>query len=261
MPTITLTGSFIPDDDAGIRLFLNNFAEVVAQNPAACGLTASDSATLTALAQAYDELYVLANNPLTRTTPVVAEKDAARNQAVETVRIYATQIKANLGVPEQLKIALGIHIDDTTRTPIPAPQTSPVLTVEATNALHEIRFSDSMTPGMRAKPPGAIQLQLFRAMGDSSIADVSEAQFIGAHSRQPILLTYDPTPANTGKTATYFARWCTAKGLVGPWGPPVAATIAFSGVVNQSQSVPSGGGGQPMTLSGGGGDEQLKIAA
>jgi hypothetical protein len=38
-------------------------------------------------------------------------------------------------------------------------------------------------------------------------------------------------PADAGKTATYFARWMTQRGLVGEWSLPVAMIIAFGGPV------------------------------
>lgn len=231
MPTLNdQQGSYIPETDAGVRDWLNNFAAVVASNPAAVGLSAPDAQTLTNLAAAYDAAYVLATNPLTRTTPNINDKDNKRNQAVATFRVFATQIKVNLGVSDEVKLALGLHLDDTTHSPIPAPTTTPLLAIiDATAGVHTLRFADEMTPASRAKPPGVIQLQLYAAVGAEPNPDVSDATFVGVYTRQPLQVTWPPQDA--GKTATYFARWVTRRGLVGPWSLPVAMQIAFGGPV------------------------------
>lgn len=221
---------YIPETDSGARQWLNNFAAIVANDPAAVGLVAADASTLTALADAYDALFNAANNPITRTSGVIADKDAARNQAVETFRVYAQQIKRNAGVSDQQKLDLGIHLDDSTLTPIPAPVTAPLLAVvSAESGLHTLRYADSQTPASRRKPPGAIQLLLYVAIEDQPTADPGEALFVGAFTKQPFQVAFEPE--NAGKTATYFARWQTRTGLVGPWSLPVAMQISFGGPV------------------------------
>lgn len=230
MSLITQSGSYMPDTDSGIRDWLNNFAQIVSIDPAAVALSSSDAATLTSLAAAYDAAYVLAVNPVTRTTPIVGNKDAARNQAVETFRVYATQVKGNLGVSDEMKLALGLHLNDTTRSPIPAPTTEPLLAIiDARSGVHTLRYADSTTPTSRSKPAGTIQLQLWVAIEVEPTADVTKAQFHGVYTKQPIQIAFDP--ANAGKTASYFARWITRTGLVGPWSLPVAMIVAFGGPV------------------------------
>lgn len=73
------------------------------------------------------------------------------------------------------------------------------------------------------------------------------------YTKNPI--NYEFTPDQANQTASYFARWRTQRGLVGPWSLPVAMGIAFGGPVDQQMPT----GGTPGTLEGG--DEELKIAA
>lgn len=61
----------------------------------------------------------------TRTTGLVTQKDAIKASAKASCRVLAQIVKANQGVDNQDKIQLGIHINDTMRTPIPAPTTVP----------------------------------------------------------------------------------------------------------------------------------------
>lgn len=226
-------GSYIPSTDAGVRDWLNNFAALISADPAAYGLTAPDAATLTTLADAYDAAYLIATNPSTRTTPAVNAKDAARNQAIETFRVFAAQIKANLGVTDEQKLALGLHINDTTPTPIPPPSTFPSLTItSSSNGIHVLRYADSGNPGSSAKPAGVANLQLFRNLGAAPGVDVDTALFVNAYTRQNIQIAYPPEEA--GLFATYIARWANAKGEPGPWGPAVSMTVAFGGPIQQA---------------------------
>jgi hypothetical protein len=55
-------------------------------------------------------------------------------------------------------------------------------------------------------------------------ADENDAKFYGAFTRNPIGVLFDDE--SDGKVATYFARWSTIRGEVGPWSVPVAMRIA-----------------------------------
>lgn len=230
------TGPYIPRTDNGAREWLNQFASRVALDPLAAGLSVNDSQTLTNLAQAYESAYTLATQNATRTPSTIEQKDIVRNQAVETFRVFAMLVKSNLGVPEQLKRDLGLHVNDTTPSPIPAPVTMPLLAVVSTeNGTHEIRYADSETPAARRMPPGAANLQLFRNLTPQPSVNTATLQFVGAFTKQPIRVPYDPI--QTGLSATYIGRWANRKGQVGPWGPATTMTVGFGGPVQvQSQA-------------------------
>lgn len=223
--------------------------------PGKYGLDASDATIIANLNTQFGELYVLCQSAATRTTGLVTQKDAVKASAKATCRVYAQQIKVNLGVSDQDKIQLGLHINDTTPTPIPAPTTAPILDlIGMFSGQHQLRYADELTPGSTRKPPGAIQIELYRYVGVNATSDFNLATLEGVYTRSPIQQTFEPEDANL--IATYFARWRTQRGLVGPWSLPVAMTIAFGGPVEQQAFVP--GGGSPQTE---GGEEGLSIAA
>lgn len=235
MTFLEQTGPYIPRRDAGARQWLNNFAMLVSAQPAAYGLTPADAVTLDALAKQFDAAFERASEPKTRSSPSVAEKDAIRNQALATFRVYAQQIKKNLGVSDQQKLELGLRLDDRTPTPIPAPRTWPILhIVGAQSGLHVLRYADVETPAARRKPHGVTHLLLYVVIGDEPATDPTEAIFVGAFTTQPFEVAYDAEQA--GQTATYFGRWVTARGLEGPWSLPVSMMIAFGGGRKESQS-------------------------
>lgn len=215
---------YIPQQDEALRSWANNFAALITAAPATYGLTAPDAVTIQAVADAYDAALTIAVNPSTRTAPTVAAKDSARAALLDTCRPYAQNVRANLGVTNEDKLALGLNLIVTTRTPIPAPDSNPLLSViGATQGVHTIRFADANTPDSRSKPFGAIALQLFINVGVAPVTDPDTAVFYASVTRQPFGVQF--TSGDNGKVATYFGRWITRTGLVGPWSPPVSFGI------------------------------------
>lgn len=75
----------------------------------------------------------------------------------------------------------------------------------------------------RAKPAGAVALQLFRRW------DGGPETYVGTFTRNPMLL--ECGPRDDLKVATYRARWITRRGLVGPWSAAVRARANCLNVV------------------------------
>ncbi len=235
------TSPYIPATDAGFRDWLNNFATLIAADPNRYGLDAGDAAIISNHNTGYAAAYVPCQSAETRTTALIIQKDAIKASAVASVRIYAQQIKVNAGVSNQDKAGLGLHINDITPTPIPAPVSAPMLVIQAAySGEHQIRYADENTPASRRKPHGAIQIQINRTIAVGADPNPENATLVGLYTKQPVLVTAEPTAV--GQTATYFGRWVTRTGLFGPWSLPVAMTIAFGGPVDQSLALPTGGG-------------------
>ena len=252
-------GDYIPRNDEGFRSFLVNFSNLISENPAMYGLGQSDADIIAGHKQAYSELFELCQSAKTRTSGVIAQKDAARASAVAACRLYGQMIKGSPAVDNQAKIELGLRVD-ATRTPIPAPESAPVLTLKGVKSgEHVLTYADENTPESKAKPPGASNIEIYRYVGAQATADPEQATFVGAFSRNPIKQSFSAAEAN--RTVTYFARWRTARGLVGPWSAPIAMGIAVAGATQPQSFTPeSPDGGQPMSTDTAGGDD-MKIAA
>lgn len=231
MPLQQIQGS-IPRSDAQCVDWARNFSTLISADPFRYGLTQSDAQVIAGVATPYIEAYNLVQSPQTRTPGLIARKDALRAAMVGTFRTYIRQIKANLGVDNQDKAELGIHIDDPSRTPIGAPMSAPNLIISGSfNLQHFVRYVDSLTPEVKRKPHGVVHLQLFAALtqpGQPPEWDYNQAKLVGQYSRQPFTVTY--TSDDAGKAATYWGRWVTAKGLVGPWSSGFSLMIAGKGM-------------------------------
>jgi hypothetical protein len=248
---------YIPRSDAAFRDWLLNFSALLSADPARYGVSSAEAAAIAGHAGAFDEAYQAAQAPATRTSVAIAHKDVMRAAANAPVRTLAQQIKADPGVAGDDKIALGIHVDDAVRSPVPAPTSAPLLMlVSSFSGVHQLRYADERTPAARRKPAGAAQLQLNVAIAPGPVTDPAESQLYGLFTKQPIRVEHDPGKGGEAgaQTATYLARWVTRTGKFGPWSLPQSMTIAFAGPAMGRGT--AGGPSAPPTA-----DDNLKIAA
>lgn len=222
---------YIPNRDADLDTWSANFSTLITAAPATYGLVAGDAVAIAAVVLAFHTSYLIATAPSTRTPTSVAAKDAARVTMLGTVRPYAQRVANNAGVSAGNKIALGVNPRTNAPTPIAAPTTYPVLSIDvALNSSHVVRARDQLaSPSVKAKPFGAVLLELHGMVlptGSPSIS-LPLMPVLGLLTKVPTLIAWSPT--NAGSTAIYAARWATRTGLYGPFGPGVSMTIAVSG--------------------------------
>lgn len=221
-----MSTSYIPSTDAGLAAWSANFEAIVAVDYAALGLTGGQASAVTAADTAYQAAYTLAVDPGTRTPVTVAAKDSAKFALLGTVRPVAIQVRNNPAVSDATKVSLGLTVPALVPTPIPAPTTVPTLAVlAATPGVHKIDSRDDSTPTSKAKPPGALQLQLWVAYGTAPAPDPTTAEFLGVFTKSPFFVSLPV--AQTGKVATYFGRWVTRRGLLGPWSGGASMGVSF----------------------------------
>lgn len=208
--------NYIPASDSGLDTWSNNFRTVITANPPAFGLVAGDATAITNAYNSYHAAYLVLTNPATRTPAAVAAKDVAKAASLITFRQYAQQIQANTGVSNANKAAAGITVRSTARTPIPAPATLPILgLVSQQPGLANLGYADASTPTTKAKPFGAIQVELWMNAVATGSPNLANATYVGDFTKSPLVFN---TPAgDTGKQIGLWARWKTRRGLVGPF--------------------------------------------
>mgnify|MGYP003510646830 FL=1 len=221
--------SYIPAQDAGFNNWLLNFSSLLTAAPTTYGLTAPDAIIVAASVALWSPAYAAAINPATRTAPTVAQKDAQRAATEATVRPYAQRISRNAAVDPLDKVAIGVNLPNSTPVPIPVPTTFPQLSFDmATPLRHVLRYQDSGLGTGKAKPFGAIALEVWRAVGTAPAVDPSACTYYGNFTKAPLAVDFDA--GQVGKIATYFARWVTRSGsggkaFTGPWSPALTASI------------------------------------
>jgi hypothetical protein len=204
---------------------MQTFSAGIAANASLYQLTSADSAAISAAVNSFDLALQVASNPSTRTPVAIGAKDDARTAAEQICRQFAGVIKHNAGISDPDKQAIGVRPVNNSREPIECPQTSPLLNIiAATPGTQTLRYSDSMTPDSPAKPFGASDILLFVAIGTAPVTNPASAQFYGKFTKNPLAVNFNA--ADNGKQATYFARWASRRGQVGPWSNPISMAIA-----------------------------------
>jgi hypothetical protein len=221
--------SYIPPKDADFDVWLQNFTTLLTATPTDYGLVAGDATVCAAQYTAWHPAYLAATNPATRTAPTVAAKDGARVTAVNTIRPYAQQISKNMAVSDLLKVGIGVNLPNNVPVPIPAPLTSPALLLQsASPQVHQLQYRDSTTPLTKAKPFGAVGIEIWRSVGTVAATDPAQCSLYETWTKTPNTSQFDV--GDVGKTATYFGRWVTRSGpggsnQPGPWSARLVVVV------------------------------------
>jgi|SRR5262245_36088967 len=218
--------SYIPAQDALFLAWLDNFDDITSVDFAALGLSAGQATDITTVRTAFDASYALATNPATRTPVTVAQKDTDRATAEAVVRPLAQFIRNNPDVDDATKISLGLTVPDVDPTPIPTPTTFPLLDIlRCEPGVHWLQYRDSDTPTTKAKPFGAVAMELYRAIGTVPTIDPADGVYVGLVTKSPF--SVEQSIGDNGKQATYFGRWVTQTALRGEFSSGVSITVAF----------------------------------
>ncbi len=215
---------YIPSSDADFSGWLLNFLTYANANLATLGLTAADIAPLQAAATAFDTTRATNDSAQAQAQAARQARDDQRTETETLTRALVGELQASATVTDSQRQALGITVRATTRTPVSAPTTKPVATVDTSQRLrHTIQFVDELTPTSRAKPDGVTGCEVWVKVGDPAPADASALKYLATDTRTPYTVDYDGGDA--GKTAYYMLRWVNTHGEQGPWSQTVSATI------------------------------------
>ena len=218
--------SYLPASLAAVAIWADNFSTLISANPGLYGLSAGDAAAIATPTNTFDNAYAISQVPATRTPVTVAATQAARNALTSVIRTYGRIISSNAGVSDADKTALGLIIRDPVPTPIPPPATAPILgCIGATPGILTLTYRDSMSaPTVKAKPFGAVGLELHCLFGTVAPITPAATPFVGIITRTPFGL--NTSGATPGQTAVMYGRWINAKGEAGPWSPLLTYVIA-----------------------------------
>jgi hypothetical protein len=224
---------WIPAPIGLFATFAQQFSDTLNASPAAYMVSPTDALSVASANTAFQDAYALSakTSPSTRTSVTVADTVSTRVALTLLMRTWGSQIRLNPGVSDADKTALGLRLPNNAPNPVPTPATWPVLAVQGYGPLLiQLKFVDSSTPTIKAKPYGVVGGELYIGLGSAPIVSPALCTFQGIFTRNFPKISFDPT--NVGKVASFFARWST-KGSprgseetqVGPFGPGVSAVI------------------------------------
>lgn len=218
---------YIPNRNADLSLWMDNFDSTAAAAPSVYGLTAANVLTIAAANGALQAAYTPLTSPATKSKAAVAAFNAARQSALNQIRPLAIAIAQNPGISPDDKSALGVTIPKTTRSPLPTPTTVPIVQTVAMNVGSiQLRSYDTTTPTSRSKPFGVAGLEVWQSKGTVFATDPSQCTYQQTVTKTPFTVVYDGS--DSGKKSTLFCRWVSKGTLTsggqtvpGPWSGPV----------------------------------------
>jgi hypothetical protein len=219
---------YVPTKDADLDSWLANFATLTTATPSAFGLAPGDAANIAAAVASFHSAYLVTTSPSTKTAAAVSAKDTAKVSCLAIVRPYAISISLNAGVTSDNKIAVGVNPRTSTPSPIAAPTTNPVLTIDSAPPLAVIlRYRDSVaSPSVKSKPYGVTSVEVYCTVSPTPISDPSALLHVGGMTKSPFQIPFGS--GDVGHQAYIAARYSTQKGLFGPWSPIINFTVAGS---------------------------------
>jgi hypothetical protein len=215
---------YIPGPDASFQAWQSNFVTYANANLAALGLVAADMVPITTGQTAWATAFPAHVAAVNAAKAAKQTKDESRAAYVAAIRPLVRRLQASPLVSDAEKASLGITVAQSSG-PIGPPTTAPIVSIECGNRLQQVlRFVDSATPTKKAKPPGALGVEIWNKVGTTPPTGESDLRFVAVDTNAPYVLNFDS--ADGGKTNYVWMRWVSPTGERGPWGEQAQATIA-----------------------------------
>jgi hypothetical protein len=213
---------YIPQRDSELVAWSANFSSQVSLNAPMWEIPPHEADDLRMAADTFAALHAQADSPA-KTSIIVAEKNAARDALITIIRTLAGFRLKNPVITDAQRIALGLHVHDTTPTTIPVPKTRPELDIDVLDFRRlKVLFHD-MGSKSTAKPYGVNGAVIIYAVLDAPPADVSALTRSVLATRTPHILEF--TEEERGKTVYVAICWQNEKGEKGPWSEIESAIV------------------------------------
>jgi hypothetical protein len=213
---------YIPQKDSELVAWSANFTGQVVANAAAWEIPPGEVSVLQEANTTFAILHAQADSPA-KNSIVVAEKNTARTTLVGIIRTLAGFRLKNPVITDAQRIALGLHVHDTTPSTIPVPHTRPELDIDVVDFRRlKVVFQD-MGSDSKAKPYGVNGAVIVYAVLDAPPADINALTRSVLATRTPYTLEF--TEEERGKTVYVAICWQNETGERGPWSEIESAIV------------------------------------
>ena len=209
-----------PSKDSDLNTYFIAVVAYIILNATRLRIDHGQQDTLQQLMDIWMDIYPKSQDEGTRTKSVIEDKDVAKVNMIQHLRIIYGDIPQSV-LTSLDRNTLHIDIKNSARTPVAPPSTRPVGQVNTSNRLeHTIIFTDE--DGSHARPKGARGCQIWYKEGEP-ITNYDELSFMATDTKSPYIHRFPVDKA--GKTVHYWLRWENTRGEVGPWSTVVTATV------------------------------------
>ena len=210
---------FVQDSDDGFNHQITTFLAYASAHTSALGLSGADLGKLTDAFQPWFTTYPNYLDLLAQLDAARVAKDDARGPAEAMFRQFNGIIQANPDVTDESRAGSGLPVHKAHRTPVGPVDTHPVLfRVDNEHLLQRLWFSDSATPGKKAKPRGVAFCeirQVIQPAGMAAPTNPAAMPLLATDSKSPHRTDLEPEDA--GKVVYYAQRWVNTRQEPGPW--------------------------------------------
>jgi hypothetical protein len=233
-----MSRAWLPRQESEALSVMRLLARKICKHYALYKLTAADAQKVKQAVEQYSAAYKVASNRASRSQVDVMIKDERRAAAERICRSYYSRIKFNDEVSNTTKKGAGIRPVNRNRVKIMVSIRIPKVNIDgAVFGVHNLRYTDrdggpstiltSKRIGSRkkrGKPNGASQFHLYIAISDQPEGDHQVSRLYGVFTRNRMRVNFEHK--DDGRFATYWGRWVSQRGELGPWSPPTSMRIA-----------------------------------
>jgi hypothetical protein len=245
---------FIPEADSDFALTSRNFVSWLKHQPEVYNVSAEEIASIEKAVTAFRSALFKASHRFCRTPQLTMQKNEARNEAERLVRTFGRIIGADPRVPASKKKLLRIKVRPEKLGKRPCPKAPPTLRFLGSgdgvtggiaegsgSGIHVLAFTDESNGGLtikpsstmmtsrRAKPDGAVRVELFFDMipvGEPVPRLPNERgwpKYLRSFTASPMEVQF-PIPSEP-MLLVYWAKWADSRGEVSRWSKPCVARL------------------------------------
>jgi hypothetical protein len=205
---------YIPGKNAELVEWGNNFVKYVSDNSVTWEIPKEEITVLETAQSNFNTLQAAATGA-GRTKVIVEKRDEAKKAFEENIRYMVNFRLQNRIVTNADRVAMGIPVHDSVRTPLPDPTTRPVAEL-ISNGIRsvQVKFHDESS-STKAKPYGIDGAVILYAVRDTPPKDLTDLTLSVLATRTPHTLTF--TEAQRGQWVYAALCWQNEKGVKGQY--------------------------------------------
>lgn len=162
----------------------------------------------------WESAWLQAKPPGTRSKAITQLKDDAYNAYVPQLRkLVQQQLKNNANITNEQRVEFGIPVPGTQRSPIPPPNTTPVIELQSLTGARIKIVARQMNSTKRGKPKGVTNVVFRFAVGNENPTE-SQCNEVFLFSHNPGILQFEIP--DVGKVIGGYCYWLTSKNQRGP---------------------------------------------
>jgi hypothetical protein len=192
----------------------------IGADPAAYGASAAEITELSSLIAQFQTDTIDQKAKVAAAKAATTKRKGSRLPLLAAIRTRRSVARA-AGATESAMALTGIPVAS---DKMPASATVPAGAVDTSERLrHRIHWTDAAALHNKRKPRGAMGVEIWLKLGDTSPGSEKDCSFLTIDSRASYVAEYNSSDA--GKTAHYMFRWRMRDGSVSAWGETVSATV------------------------------------